>query len=233
MNHLFANIFSQTIQDFLEIIQKFLPNVMSSVLILLLGFIVAWIIRVIAGKIGKLLKIDRIISNSGLAHVLEKNDLRMSPIKLLRQLLYWTIVLIFAIISLASLKVPAMENLLEKFFLYLPHVFISILLLFIGFLVSNFVGRIILITQVNAGVKYAGTLSKAVKYLILMIAIVMATEQLGIGQETVLIAFAITFGGIVLALAIAFGFGGKKIAKEFLEKKLKGNSKDEDTFNHI
>ena len=233
MYQLIVSNFNQSIQDFLEIIQKFLPNLMSSILILILGFITAWIIRIVVGKIAKLAKADKIISNSDIARMLEKSDIRMSPIKVLRQLLYWTIVFIFAIIALISLKVPAMENLLERFFLYLPNVFIAALLLVIGYLVANFIGRILLITQVNAGVKYAGIISKAVKFLILIFAFAMAIEQLGIGKETVLIAFTITFGGIVLALALALGFGGKDIAKDFLEKKFQGNSKDEDSFKHL
>lgn len=233
MYQLIVSNFNQSIQDFLEIIQKFLPNLMSSILILILGFITAWIIRIVVGKIAKLVKADKIISNSDIARMLEKSDIRMSPIKVLRQLLYWTIVFIFAIIALISLKVPAMENLLERFFLYLPNVFIAALLLVIGYLVANFIGRILLITQVNAGVKYAGIISKAVKILILIFSFAMAIEQLGIGKETVLIAFTITFGGIVLALALALGFGGKDIAKDFLEKKIKGKSKDEDSFKHL
>jgi len=233
MYQLIACNFNQPILDFLEIIQKFLPTLMSSILILILGFITAWIIRIIIGRIAKLLKADKIICNSDIARMLEKSDIRMSPIKVLRQLLYWTIVFIFAIIALISLKVPAMENLLESFFLYLPNVFIAALLLVIGYLVANFVGRILLITQVNAGVKYAGIISKAVKFLILIFAFAMAIEQLGIGKETVLIAFTITFGGVVLALALALGFGGKDIAKDYLEKKIKGNQKEDDSFEHL
>ncbi|HUV01290.1 MAG TPA: hypothetical protein VMW32_10040 [Bacteroidales bacterium] len=226
-------IFKEPWQEFLEIIQKFLPNMLTSILILVLGFITAWIIRIVIGKIVNLLKVDKFFSNTGIARNLEKSGIKKSPIKVLRQLLYWTIVFIFAIFALIFLKVPVMENLLERFFLYLPNVFIAALLLIIGYLVANFVGRVMLITQVNAGVKYAGILSKAVKFIIIIFAFAMAIEQLGIGRETVLIAFAITFGGIVLALALALGFGGKDIAKDFLEKKFKGSSKDDDTFKHL
>jgi len=226
-------IFKEPWQEFLEIIQKFLPNMLTSILILVLGFITAWIIRIVIGKIVNLLKVDKFFSNTGIARNLEKSGIKKSPIKVLRQLLYWTIVFIFAIFALIFLKVPVMENLLERFFLYLPNVFIAALLLIIGYLVANFVGRVMLITQVNAGVKYAGILSKAVKFIIIIFAFAMAIEQLGIGRETVLIAFAITFGGIVLALALALGFGGKDIAKDFLEKKFKGSVKDDDTFKHL
>ena len=226
-------IFKEPWQEFLEIIQKFLPNMLTSILILVLGFITAWIIRIVIGKIVNLLKVDKFLSNTGIARNLEKSGIKKSPIKVIRQLLYWTIVFIFAIFALIFLKVPVMENLLERFFLYLPNVFIAALLLIIGYLVANFVGRVMLITQVNAGVKYAGILSKAVKFIIIIFAFAMAIEQLGIGRETVLIAFAITFGGVVLALALALGFGGKDIAKDFLEKKFKGSVKDDDTFKHL
>lgn len=233
MLNLVEKLFKEPFQDFLAIVQKFLPNLLTSVLILIIGFITAWILRIVLGKIAGLLKVDKFFNSSGIARILEKSGVRRSPVKVLRQLVYWTIVLIFTIIALTYLKVPAMENLLERFFLYLPNIFIAALLLIIGYLLANFVGRIMLITQVNAGAKNAGILSKAVKFVIIIFAIAMAVEQLGIGRETVLIAFTITFGGIVLALALAFGYGGRDIAKDFLEKKFKESSKDDDTFKHL
>jgi hypothetical protein len=226
-------IFKQPLEDFLDIIQKFLPNILTSMLILVFGFLIAWIVRIILGKIAKLLKVEKFLNNTGIARSLKNSGITRSPIKVLRRLLYWTIVFIFATMALIILKVPAMENLLERFFLYLPNVFIAGLLLVIGYLAANFVERVILITQVNAGVKYAGMLSKTVKFIIFIFAFAMAVEQLGIGRETILIAFSITFGGIVLALALAIGFGGKDIAREFLEKKFKGPSEDNDTFKHM
>ena len=226
-------IFKQPLEDFLDIIQKFLPNILTSMLILVFGFLIAWIVRIILGKIAKLLKVEKFLKNTGIARILKNSGITRSPIKVLRRLLYWTIVFVFATMALIILKVPAMENLLERFFLYLPNVFIAGLLLVIGYLAANFVGRVILITQVNAGVKYAGILSKTVKFIIFIFAFAMAVEQLGIGRETILIAFSITFGGIVLALALAIGFGGKDIAREFLEKKFKGSSEEDDTFKHM
>ena len=73
----------------------------------------------------------------------------------------------------------------------------------------------------NAGFKASGLIGKFVKLTVfLLLAVTMALEQLGIGRGTIIIAFAIIFGGIVLALAIAFGLGGRNIAKDYLEKKL-------------
>ncbi len=233
MIQLIEKIFRQPIEDFFNIVEKFLPTLLSSVLIFVFGFIIAWIIRIILGKLAGLLRIDRFFRNAGIVAILEKMGITKSPMKILRHLIYWTIVFIFTVIALISLNVPAMENLLTRFFVYLPNVFIAALLLIIGYLVANFVGRLVLITQVNAGVKNAGFFSRAVKYIIIIFAVTMALEHLGIGRETVLIAFTVTFGGIILALAIALGLGGKDIAKDFLEKKFKGTPKEKDDFKHF
>ncbi|MEW6215921.1 MAG: hypothetical protein AB1478_12085, partial [Nitrospirota bacterium] len=61
-----------------------------------------------------------------------------------------------------------------------------------------------------------------------LLALTMALEQLGIGRGTIVIAFAIIFGGVVLALAIAFGLGGRDIAKEYIERKIKGEERKDD-----
>jgi hypothetical protein len=54
------------------------------------------------------------------------------------------------------------------------------------------------------------------------------------GSSAIIIAFALVFGGIVLALAIAFGFGGRDIAREYLEKKMQGKGEEEeDEINHL
>jgi uncharacterized protein YneF (UPF0154 family) len=87
---------------------------------------------------------------------------------------------------------------------------------------------------VNAGNRFAGLVARFVKYAILLLALTMALEQLGIGKETVVIAFAIIFGGVVLAFAVAFGLGGKNIARKYLEKQFKEKVKtDDDEIHHL
>jgi hypothetical protein len=80
--------------------------------------------------------------------------------------------------------------------------------------------------------KVAGLVGKLVKRTVILLALTMALEQLGIGKETIVIAFAIILGGVVLALAIAFGLGGRDIAKEYLEKKIKGEE-NKDDIHHL
>jgi uncharacterized membrane protein len=79
-------------------------------------------------------------------------------------------------------------------------------------------------------------LSLAVRWFIIILALTMALYHLGIAEKVIIIAFTITFGGIVLALAIAFGWGGRELAKDLLERhyKDKGEKKEgPDQISHI
>jgi hypothetical protein len=85
---------------------------------------------------------------------------------------------------------------------------------------------------VNAGIRVSGMIGKLVRLTVFLLSVTMSLEQLGIGSGTSIIAFSIVFGGAVLALSIAFGLGGRDIAKEYLEKKIRGEEKEDD-INHL
>jgi small-conductance mechanosensitive channel len=127
---------------------------------------------------------------------------------------------------------PAVDNLMTEFLLYLPNIAIACVVVFIGYLLGNFFGRAALIASVNAGIAFSGLVGKFVKFTVFIMAATMALELLGIGEDTVLIAFAVVFGGVVLSLAIAFGLGGRDAAKDYIDKMLKEKS-EEDDISHI
>ena len=129
--------------------------------------------------------------------------------------------------------IPTVEKLLATFLLYLPNILVAVVMLMIGYLLGNFLGRAALIAGVNAGIRISGTIGKLVQLAVFILAATIALEQLGIGQDTVVIAFAITFGGIILALAIAFGLGGRDMASEYLDKKFRAaEHKDKEEADH-
>jgi hypothetical protein len=233
MKNLLNQFLTEPLKDFFQRIIKFLPNFLSALIIFVLGLVMAWIIKLIIVKILKLLHLDSLFSKMGISESLKKIGLKDTPVKILGRLFYWIIVVLFFIIAIYTLKVPAIEDFLEKFLLYLPNIFIAAVLIVIGFMLGNFLGRTVLLASVNAGIKFSGLLGKGVKTIIIFLAFVMALEQLGIGRSTVIAAFTILFGGIVFALALAFGLGGKDIAKEYLEKRYKKKPEDKDDISHI
>jgi hypothetical protein len=226
------NVFMDPLKRFIEKIAGFLPNVLTGVILIIIGVIIAWIVKSFVTKTSQLLKLDRLADKVGLGQLLQRGGIRETFSRLIGKAGYWIVLISFIIMGLDALKIPAVEKLLGEFWLYLPNVIVAAIIIMLGYLLGNFLGRAALIASVNAGVGIAGLLGKFVKFTVFIMATTMALELLGIGKETVLIAFAIVFGGVVLALSIAFGFGGQGIAKDYLEKTLR-EKKDEDDIRHI
>jgi Mechanosensitive ion channel, conserved TM helix len=222
----------EPLERFLERILQFLPNLLSFILILVSGIVLGFFLKIFFSKFFRAIRLDGFSERSGMADILQKGGI-MEPVSLiLSRLIGWLTVTIFVFISLRSLDIPAIEQILERFILYLPNVFVAALILFFGYLLSNFLGRAALIAAVNAGWQVSGLAGKLVKLTVFLLAVTMALEQLGIGRGTIVIAFAIIFGGVVLALSIAFGLGGRDIAKDYLERKIKGEEK-KDEISHL
>jgi len=228
------SIVTGPLKDFFQRLIAFLPNLISALIIFFLGLVLGWIFKKIVVKIATLLNTDRFCSTIGITEACAKIGIKGQPSHFLGRIFYWLVVVIVTIIALYALKVPAIENLLERFLIYLPNIFIAVLLIIVGYLLGNFLGRATLIASVNAGIQFAGFLARGVKALVFVFAFAMALEQLGIGRNMVLVAFTILFSGIVLALALAFGLGGKNIAKDYLEKKLKKEEEEKkDDIQHL
>ena len=228
MNNFLQRVIIEPFERFFEKALQFLPDFLSAILIFAFGIVLGFILRAVSLRLFRTIKLDKFSERSGVVEIIQKGGIREPVSLILSRIIGWLTIISFSILSLYSLEVPAIGQILERFLLYLPNVFVAAVILFFGYFLSNFLGRAALIASVNAGFKASGLIGKFVKLTIFLLAATMALEQLGIGKETIIIAFAIIFGGIVLALAIAFGLGGRNLAKKYLEKKLlKGEDKDD------
>src|SRR3972149_1495536 len=104
------------------------------------------------------------------------------------------------------------QNLVERFFLFLPHLLAALVILVGGALVSRFLGRSVLIAAVNKRVPFARLLAGVAGFFVMTPAVVASLDELGIGRTTIFVTFAIMFGGLVTALAIAFRLGARDLA---------------------
>jgi len=229
------SIIIEPFKQFYENILQFLPNFLTFLLIIIIGIILGRVLYTVSLRIFRAIGLEKFSERSGVVDLIRKGGIKDSVSVLLAKSVRWITVIIFAIIALRALAIPTIEGLFERFLLYLPNVFVAATILFLGYLLGNFFGRAALIASVNAGIKIAGVMGRFVKFTVFLLSATMALEQLGIGKETIVIAFAIIFGGVVLALAIAFGLGGQDTAKEYIKKKLKGETEEEkkDDISHL
>jgi len=236
MKNFIDRIVTQPLRDVFEKLVAFLPNLLTGIVVFIIGLLIAWLVKLLAVRVIRLLKLDSAFARSGVADALQKMAVKDTPAKLIGRMFFWLVTIIFFVLSLSVMKVPVIDQLLEKFLLYLPNIFVALIILAIGCFLGNFLGRAALIASVNAGVRLSSLLSKGVKTVIMLFAVAMSLEQLGIGRSTVIAAFTVVFGGVVLALALAFGLGGQEQARRLIEKRFKKEGdKDEerDELKHL
>lgn len=232
MDEMIGRLVIDPLQRFSDKVMQFLPNLVSALLILLIGFVAGWLAKSILKRLFVVVKLDSFSERSGFRAVLSKGGLNEPLSLILARLTAGFIVFFFFLASLNNLEFGIIQDLIDRLLHYLPSVFIALLILVLGYMLGNFLGRAALIAAVNAGMRISGPIGKGVKFLVYFIGVSMALEQLGIGRDTVLVSFGIVFSGVVLALSIAFGLGGKDVAREYLEKRLKERN-DGDDFRHL
>jgi len=229
-------IMIESFHKFLGKVATFLPNFLALVAILIIGLLLAWVGKVLLLRFLKALQFDKISDRWGLTHILSKGGMAFSGAHFLSRFFYWVIVIITFILAINALEIRATQTLVAHLLNYLPRLFTTILILAVGYVAAIFLSQAALIAAVNAQIDAAKLISRAIRWFILILSLTMALYHLGIADDVVVAAFSITFGGIALALAIAFGWGGRELAREFLEKicrRKEGKKQEQDHISHI
>lgn len=202
-----------------------LPNVLAMGVILLGGLATAWLSSTFVERLLRVIKFDHLCNRVGLTTALLRGGVKTDPSHIMGRTLYWTVALLASIAALGALNLAPINQFAQSLLAYVPHLVTASVILLAGYLLSNFVSQAVLIAAVNAGLPPARLIAGCSRWGIQLLAGAMALEQLGIAQHIVVVGFGITWGGIVLAAAIAFGLGGTDLAKDLLERRLAGRAR--------
>jgi hypothetical protein len=234
MKDLWQTAFVTPLKEFLKQVGAFLPHLLAMVVILALGIFVAWMIKSLVFRLLKTVKFDQICGRTGFSQAMGRGGITESPSHLVSRVTYWSITLIFLILGLGALNLKPVDEFVARAISYLPHLIVAFVILIVGFLLGNFFGRATLIAAVNAQITQARFLARGVRLAVILFALAMAFEQMGIATAIIVAAFSIAFGGVVFALAIAFGLGAKDAAKDFIERRIKKEqAPNEEDFSHL
>jgi hypothetical protein len=187
-------------------------------IVALLGWAIAYALKVIVRGILRVARVDRLSENAGATQLLSKAALPPST-ELLSRFVFWVVWVGFLLLGVNMLGIVALQEHISRFFLYLPRLFAALFIVFLGSLAASFFSRAALLAAVNANFPSPRLLANFIRTVIVIFAVSMMFEELGLAEKTIIVAFAIVFGAAMLGLAIAFGLGGRELAKQFLEKK--------------
>jgi hypothetical protein len=224
MREMIVNELTQATQDLVRNFAHFLPRLLVMLIIVLAGWVIAYLLKWILGSILRLVKFDKLSENTGATQLLSKAALPSST-ELVTRFTFWIAWLGFILLGVSSLGIVGLQEHAAKFFLFLPRLFLAVLLLFLGLLAASFFSRATLLWTVNAGVASPRLLSSTVRFLITVFTAAAVFEEIGLAEGTMHLAFAIVLGAIMLGLAIAFGIGGQDLARQFLETRFSQEKK--------
>jgi len=231
----FLSLILEPLQEFYLNFKAFAPNLLAMLVILIVGILLARILRAILVRFLSAINFDSWSDRIGVTTLLRKGDLWAKPGLALSAIFFWVLIVIVLMTGLSSLKINAIDQLVSQFFLYLPRALSAIVILIVGYVLAGFVSRAVLIAAVNSGYHFARLLSQAIRLLLIVLILAMVLEELRVAPGIVLAAFSIIFGGIVLALAISFGIGGIEAAKRIIERETSTPKNEEvkDDIEHI
>jgi hypothetical protein len=195
-----------------------LPNLALAAVVLVAGWIVARIGRRLTIRLLRLLQVDRLAEQAGMEDVLLRGGVRFTTVTILGNVLYWFVLFATTMAALHLLGLEAVDELFRRIVLYVPNMFVALVVLIFGTVFGRFVRGVVFTYLNNIDVPGAQVISATAQAAVVVFVVSVALEQLHIGGQILVSAFQIAFGAVCLALALAFGLGGREWAAHVLER---------------
>jgi hypothetical protein len=215
---------AEPVRQMLTRILAYLPVLLGALIILIVGCIVAGAIKRLIDWLLKTIRFDALADKTGISGIIKKGALKISAREVVCGLVYWLIIIMVLVMTVDALGLPKASDILTGLFAYIPKVIAALLVLVVAMFLANFVSGIVHTAAGNANFPKPAIFAGISRWAIIIFAATIALEELGIAPLLVTTAFNIILGGVCLALALAFGLGGKDIVAKYLEELKKKRS---------
>jgi hypothetical protein len=203
---------------FVTKIAVFLPNLLFAVAVILVGWVLCNVIKRIVVRLLRLCQFDILADRTGIKQAMERGGIKQTASDLVGLLVFWFLFLIAIVTTLEMLNLSGATDTLHTIYLYIPKIAASIVVLILGLYFANFLETVTRTSCANAGLEQAGAIGRATYMGTVIFVVAGIFEILDIASEIVIWAFILVFGAVCLALALAFGLGGRDVAARYLEK---------------
>ena len=196
----------------LEAFFAFIPQLLGAIVILVVGYIVAKILQAVVARVLKAVGFDGWMERGGIKQFFDRAQTRATPATVLGKLVFWFVFIIAITMAADALGIRQVSAVLGQLIAYIPSIIAAILILILAALLANFLSGIV------RGATGSDLLASIARYAIIVYAAFTALTELGIAVQLTAPTFLIVLGGVALAAAIAFGWGGRDVAKDIIER---------------
>lgn len=207
-----------TTREFLHGLAQLLPRLLLAFVVLVAGWLIAKAFRFAVQKALRAINFNVLTERAGTDHFLQQGGLRGDTTTLFGLFAYWIVIIAALIVACNTLNITYLSELLQRLVLFAPRLLIAMLALVLGAYFARFVAGAVTTYCLEAHIPDAELLGKISQYLIMAFVIMIALSQVDVGGDIVQLTFLVILAGIVLALALAFGLGGRDWAAAMLER---------------
>jgi small-conductance mechanosensitive channel len=202
----------QPLEDALAVFLSYIPQLIGAVIILIVGYIIAKVLQAIVTRVLRGVGFENWMERGGVKQFFDRAGTRQTPSGVLGKVVFWFVFIIAITMAADALGIQQISGFLNQLIAFIPSIFVAILILFLAALLANFLAGIV------RGATGSGILASVVQYGIIVYAAFAALTQLGIAVQLTANTFLIVLGAVALAAAIAFGIGGREVARDIVEK---------------
>ncbi|HKQ29201.1 MAG TPA: hypothetical protein VJT77_11420 [Burkholderiales bacterium] len=208
----------EPLRVFLVRVGDFLPRLALALVVVIVGWLLAKAARFAIVRGLRAINFHVVTQRAGLDGFLRDGGIRTDTTDILGLMVYWLVILGALVIGFNSLGLTYVTDLLGRVILFVPKVMVALLVLAFGAYFARFIANAITAYCKNVHIQDAELLGRLGQYAILTFVVLIALDQVSIGGDIVRQSFLIILAGVVFALALAFGLGGKEWAAELLER---------------
>jgi hypothetical protein len=208
----------EPLRVFLVRVGEFLPRLAIALVVVIVGWLLAKAARFAIVRGLRAINFHVVTQRAGLDGFLRDGGIRTDTTDILGLMVYWLVILGALVIGFNSLGLTYVTDLLGRVILFVPKVMVALLVLAFGAYFARFIANAITAYCKNVHIQDAELLGRLGQYAILTFVVLIALDQVSIGGDIVRQSFLIILAGVVFALALAFGLGGKEWAAELLER---------------
>ncbi|MEJ7809613.1 MAG: mechanosensitive ion channel [Gemmatimonadaceae bacterium] len=200
------------LRDSFSQIFQYIPLLLGASVILFAGYLLAKLLEKGTDRLLTRIGLNRWLERGGVLEAVERTGWRSRPSRVFANLVFWFVMFAVILIAANALGLESLANLFGQLVSYIPSVVAAIVIVIVGIVLGEFVDGLIM---ASAGALHGGpTLARVGRGSVVMLAIFMALQELGIAPDIVTTAFAILFGAVALGMALAFGLGNRELAGE-------------------
>jgi len=207
-----------TTREFLHQLATLLPRLALAMLVVIGGWLFAKAARYAVERGLRAVNFNVLTERAGTDHFLRQGGMSGDTTTLFGLFAFWVVIVTALIIAFNGLGLSYITDLLTRALLFAPKLLVTMLVVIFGSYFARFVGGAVHTYCTDAEIADADVLGRIARYLVMTFVIMIALSQVEIGGEILQKTFLIILTGVVFALALAFGLGGRGWAAALLER---------------